>query len=159
MAKREDPATVLVTGAGRWLGRAIALDFASRGWHVGVHHRTSAEEAFDLIEGRGSQAAALGADLARLEDLEPLVAACAESLGTPTCLINNAACFEWDMPASLDVRSWQLHLDVNLRAPIFLTQAFARALPGGAAGNVINLIDQKVLRLDPEFFCFSGRWV
>ena len=62
---------------------------------------------------------------------------------------------QWDTLATLDGESWQAHLDVNLRAPIFLTKAFAKALPERAAGNVINLVDQKVLRLDPEHFSYT----
>jgi NAD(P)-dependent dehydrogenase (short-subunit alcohol dehydrogenase family) len=158
MDRDDEPGTVLVTGAGRRLGRTIALDFAKRGWGVGVHYRASHTEALDLvaeIERMGGKAVALAADLARLEALAPLVEACAKRLGPPSCLINNAAYFEGDTLATLDGESWQAHLDVNLRAPVFLTQAFARALPEGRPGNVINLIDQKVLRLDPEFFSYT----
>lgn len=158
MARDNDPGTVLVTGAGRRLGRAIALDFAERGWRVGIHHRASSAEALGLvaeIEAMGGSAVALAADLARLDTLAPLIEACAEQLGPPTCLINNAACFEEDTVATLDAESWQAHLDVNLRAPVFLTQAFAKTLPEHKSGNVINVIDQKVLRLDPEFFSYT----
>lgn len=152
------PATVLVTGAGRRLGREIALDFAERGWRVGVHYHTSSAGASALveeIEAMGGQAAALRADLGRIEDLAPLVEACAERLGPPTCLINNAACFEWDSAGTLNAGTWQMHLDVNLRAPVFLTQAFAKQLADGVSANVINLIDQKVRRLDPNYFSYT----
>ena len=149
---------MLVTGAGRRLGRTIALDFANRGWRVGVHYRASAADALNLvaeIERKGGKAAAFAADLAYLGALQPLIEACAEALGPPTCLINNAARFEWDTLATLDGETWQAHLDVNLRAPIFLTQAFAKALPEGPEGNVINLLDQKVLRPNPEHFSYT----
>jgi NAD(P)-dependent dehydrogenase (short-subunit alcohol dehydrogenase family) len=158
MAQEKDPGTVLVTGAGRRLGRIIALDFANRGWRVGVHCHASFAEALELlgeIEAQGGTTAAFAADLARLGDIQPLIEACAERLGPPTCLINNAACFDWDSIATLTGETWQAHIDVNLRAPIFLTQSFARALPEGAAGNVINLIDQKVLRPDPKYFSYT----
>ena len=157
---------MLVTGAGRRLGRTIALDFANRGWRVGIHYCDSADAAFDLvaeITRQGGQAAAFAADLARLGDLVRLVEASAEALGPPSCLVNNAARFDFDALGSLDGKTWQAHLDVNLRAPIFLTQAFAKTLPEGIPGNVINLIDQKVLRLDPEHFSYtiakSALWV
>jgi NAD(P)-dependent dehydrogenase (short-subunit alcohol dehydrogenase family) len=84
-----------------------------------------------------------------------LIEACAEALGAPTCLVNNASQFEWDTLQTLDPDTWQAQLDVNLRAPIFLTQAFARVLPEQTEGNVINLLDQKVLRLDPEHFSYT----
>ncbi len=103
----------------------------------------------------GGQAAALQADLARLDELPSLIEACGEQLGAPTCLINNAACFERDCADSLDAESWQMHLDINLRAPVFLTQAFARQLPDGAPANVINLVDQKVQRLNPDYFSYT----
>jgi NAD(P)-dependent dehydrogenase (short-subunit alcohol dehydrogenase family) len=158
MTQNEDSGTVLVTGAGRRLGRTIALDLAARGWRVGIHYGASAADALALvgdIARKGGQAAAFAADLGRLDALEPLIAACAEALGPPTCLINNAARFAWDTLETLDGASWQAHLDVNLRAPVFLTQAFAKALPDQSSGNVINLIDQKVLRPDPEYFSYT----
>jgi NAD(P)-dependent dehydrogenase (short-subunit alcohol dehydrogenase family) len=158
MARVKHPGIVLVTGAGRRLGRAIALDFANRGWRVGVHYHASSAEALALvaeIEAAGGTAAAFPADLCHSEAPQPLIEACAEALGAPTCLVNNASQFEWDTLETLDPDRWQVQLDVNLRAPIFLTQAFARVLPEGIEGNVINLLDQKVLRLDSEYFSYT----
>ena len=158
MADDNDPGTVLVTGAGRRLGRAIALDLANRGWRVGVHYGSSAAEAQVLaaeIERMGGKAAALQADLADLAALNSLMEACAEALGPPTCLINNAARFDQDTLATLSAESWQAHLDVNLRAPVFLARAFARSLPENVTGNVVNLIDQKILRLNPDYFSYT----
>ena len=84
MTQDEDPGTVLVTGAGRRLGRGIALDFAARGWRVGVHYRDSHQAARELVAeivGNGGVAAAFGADLARLEAIAPLFHACTRRLG------------------------------------------------------------------------------
>jgi len=158
MAQDQDRATALVTGASRRLGRVIALDLAGRGWSVGIHYHASAAEALAVvaeIEASGGRAAAFAADLARPEAPEPLIESCASTLGPISCLINSAACFEWDDIRTLDRDRWQAHLDVNLRAPIFLAQAMARRLPKGATGNVINIIDQKVLRPDPDFFSYT----
>jgi NAD(P)-dependent dehydrogenase (short-subunit alcohol dehydrogenase family) len=158
MAEQQIPATALVTGAALRLGRAIALDLAKRGWRIGVHHHTSSAEAERLveeIERLGSNAVALKADLTCEDQLQGLVQSCADALGAPACLINNAARFELDSPDTLDWAGWQAELDVNLRAPIFLTQAFARTLPKDASGCVINMIDQRVWRLTPEFFSYT----
>lgn len=158
MARSETPGIVLVTGAARRLGRAIALDLAAHGWTVGAHYLSASSEAIDVvneIERRGGRAAALCTDLADPTACADLIEACAEALGPPTCLINNAARFERDTLETLSTRSWQVHLDVNLRAPVLLTQAFAKALPEGASGNVINLIDQKVLRPNPDYFSYT----
>jgi NAD(P)-dependent dehydrogenase (short-subunit alcohol dehydrogenase family) len=151
-------ATALVTGAGRRLGRAIAMDLARAGWRVGVHyHRSEAEAAGVVaeIERDGGRAAAFRADLGRIEQFAPLIHACAEQLGPVTCLINNAAHYDWDNPESMSLESWTSHLDVDLRAPVFLTQAFAALLPETETGNVINLIDQKVWRLNPDYFSYT----
>ena len=132
MPEMQNHATALVTGAALRLGRAIALDLATLGWRIGVHYQTSSTEAESLveeIERLGSKAVALPADLTSEAQLRGLVQSCAEELGPPTCLINNAARFEWDSIDTLDWAGWQAELDVNLRAPIFLTQEFARTLP------------------------------
>src|SRR5262245_15170323 len=158
MTKAKDDRTALVTGAGRRLGRIIALDLAANGWRVGVHYRASATEAAAVvaeIERNGSKAAAFAADLDRLDALPKLTGDCGAALGAPSCLINNAARFESDTLATLDGATWQAQLDVNLRAAVFLTQAFAKALPDGMEGNVINILDQKVLRLTPDYFSYT----
>ena len=158
MAEDKDTGTALVTGAGRRLGRAIALDLARAGWRVGVHCRASEAEALALvveIERSGGLAAPLVADLGRTNSLAPLVEACAERLGPATLLVNNAARFDWDSIATLDAASWNAHLDVNLRAPVFLAQTFAEALPQDRKGHIINLLDQKVFRLNPDFFSYT----
>lgn len=158
MADDTEPGTALVTGAGRRLGRAIALDLARAGWRIGVHYNASEPDALDVvaeIERQGGRAAALGADLAQIDTLAPLVEACATRLGPPTLLVNNAARFEQDQIGTLDAESWRIHLDINLRAPVFLAQVFAEALPRDRAGHIINLLDQKVFRLNPDFFSYT----
>ena len=148
----------LVTGAARRLGRAIALDLARTGWRVAVHYQSSEADARSLvaeIEAAGGRAAAIQADLADLQALPALIEHAAKALGPVTCLVNNAACFAWDWPDNFDEAGWALHHDVNLRAPVFLIQAFAKALPDGSEGNVINLIDQKVHALNPHYFTYT----
>ena len=157
--------TVLITGAARRIGRAIALDLAAHGWRVGVHYRRSRADAEGVaaeIARAGGTAAALPANLADLDEVQSLITRCSEALGAPICLINNASEFFLDTIASLTPSGWDTHLDINLKAPVFLAQALYRNLPAGADGNVINIIDQRVWRPTPEFFSYTisktGLW-
>ena len=157
--------TVLITGAARRIGRAIAIDFASRGWKVGVHCHTSASDAARLVHeivDKGGRAVALQADLADIAAVGGLVPACADALGPPTCLVNNASLFLYDTIATLDPKQWDLHLAVNLRAPVLLAQSFATHLPAPCHGNIVNIVDQRVWKPTPHFFSYSvakaGLW-
>lgn len=155
----------LITGAARRIGRAIALDLAAHGWAVGVHYRRSAAEAQTLVDeiiATGGRASAMDADLADPGALEALVPRCAEALGAPTCLVNNASEFQIDSVATTSPENWDTHLDINLKAPVFLARSLFLHLPPGATGNVINIIDQRVWKLTPDFFSYTiskaGLW-
>jgi NAD(P)-dependent dehydrogenase (short-subunit alcohol dehydrogenase family) len=150
--------TAIVTGAGRRIGRAIALGLAEHGWHVVVHCNRSEAEAqavAEQIRAGGGRADVLAADLADLDAVQGLIPRCVELAGPPSCLVNNASLFLKDGIDTLTPESWRAHMDVNLRAPVFLAQAFAAALPAGETGNIINLIDQRVLRPVPSFFSYA----
>lgn len=157
--------TVLITGAAKRIGRALAEDLAGHGWRVAIHYRNSRAEAESLVQSiraSGGQAIALQGDLASAEDVDALVPACTAQLGPPCCLINNASEFSHDTLETLTRDAWHVHLDINLKAPVFLAQAMARHLPQGCEGNVINIIDQRVWDLKPDFFSYTiskaGLW-
>src|SRR5512145_1830311 len=140
------PATVLITGAAQRIGRILAMRLAADGWRVGVHCRGSRQEALQLaaeIAGNGGAAAVLEADLADAAQVETLIPACIAALGPPTCLINNASTFIYDTVASLDPKVWDMQLAVNVKAPVFLSRAFAAGLPEGETGNIVNIVDQR----------------
>jgi NAD(P)-dependent dehydrogenase (short-subunit alcohol dehydrogenase family) len=150
--------TALITGAARRIGRAITLALAAEGWQVAIHHNSSAEHAQELareVEIAGGRAVALQGDLSDITAVESLVGRCSELLGPPTCLINNASTFLDDSPLNLNADVWDRHINTNLRAPIFLATSFARQLPKGTQGNIINIIDQRVLRPSPEYFSYT----
>lgn len=149
----------LVTGAAKRIGRSIALGLAADGWDVAVHFNGSGDAANQLaaeICDMGRRAIALQADLSRADAVRGLVPRCADALGAPACLVNNASLFVDDTLISLSEESWQAHIDVNMRAPVMLAQSMAAHLAPGASGHVINIIDQRVLRPSPEFFSYSA---
>ena len=150
--------SVLVTGAARRLGRAIALDLAGAGWNVAVHYNGSAAEAEAVTAAcrdRGVNAAALQADLSKEEQAAALIGRAAAAIGPLTALINSASIFENDDWTSATRASWDLHMEVNLRAPLLLSQRFAAQLPKGMTGNIVNIIDQRVLKPTPQFLSYS----
>lgn len=165
MPRANDAPTALITGSARRIGRAIALDLARHGWQVCVHYRRSAAEAEALvaeIRDGGGVAAALAADLASQADVDDLIPRCREALGAPVCLINNASEFLVDSVATTTPETWDTHLDINLKVPVFLAKSLFLNLPEGATGNVINIIDQRVWKLTPDFFSYTiskaGLW-
>jgi NAD(P)-dependent dehydrogenase (short-subunit alcohol dehydrogenase family) len=159
------PKAALVTGAGKRVGRAIALMLGREGWDVAVHYRRSRDEAEavvrDIIAG-GRRAVAVSADLAREEETAALVTRAAAALGPLGCLVNNASVFEDDLALTATRASWDRHLETNLRAPFLLMQGFARQLPADAQGAIVNLLDQRVWSLTPYFISYTlskaGLW-
>ena len=150
--------SALVTGAGRRIGRAVALDLAAAGWTVAVHYNRSEAEArvvADEISANGGKAATVQADLAVEEEAAGLIDRATAEIGPLGCLVNNASVFEKDTPQTVTKESWETHMQVNLRAPFQLTQAFAATLPDGVEGNVINLIDQRVWNVTPYFTSYT----
>jgi len=167
--------TALVTGAAKRLGRAMALRLAERGHDVAVHYAGSADEAEATvaeIRAMGRQAHALRADLTVEAEMQGLLPAAAEALGQPiTVLVNNASIFEYDNLRTATRESWDRHMESNLRAPFVLSQAMAAQVPRAetdengepqAQGLIVNMIDQRVRKLTPEFMSYTiakmGLW-
>ncbi len=165
----------LVTGGARRLGRAMALELAERGYDVAVHYSGSEAEAGDVadtIRAMGRKATTIQADLTDEAQIQGLVPQAMDLLGGPVeVLINNASIFEYDTIKSATRESWDRHLESNLRAPVALTQAVADAMPPAgtddrdepvARGLVVNMVDQRVRKLTPEFMSYTiakmGLW-
>ncbi|PZX21810.1 putative deshydrogenase [Cupriavidus phytorum] len=163
----------LVTGGARRVGRAIALELAAQGWDVAVHCHRSVDEAEALatqIRALGRRAAVLRADLADEAATSRLVADCTAALGVPTCLVNNASLFQYDVATSFSYASLDTHMRTNVAAPLLLARELHKALaaaagPDGAGksaeksveprGVVINLLDQKLDNLNPDFLSYT----
>jgi NAD(P)-dependent dehydrogenase (short-subunit alcohol dehydrogenase family) len=150
--------TALVTGGARRVGRAIVEDLAAHGWAVAIHHGTSATEAAVLAAGirrAGGRASVVAGDLAAVGAVGDIVAAACAAVGPLVLLVNNAAIYEKDVPGSLDYDLWQRQLAINLSAPVFLAEAFAAQLPEGEEGNIVNLLDPRVFRPEPDYFSYQ----
>ncbi len=166
--------TALVTGAGKRLGRAMALYLARRGHDVAVHYASSASEAETVvaeIRDMGRRAQAFQADLLDEAQVQALIPAVTAALGPLTVLVNNASIFEYDRIDTATRQSWDRHIESNLRAPYVLTQGFAAQCPSAttdangeplAQGLIVNMIDQRILKLTPEFSTYTiakmGLW-
>ena len=158
-AAAQDTAKVaLVTGAARRIGRAIALGLARDGWDVAVHYRDSETEAratVTAIEALGRRACALRCDLADEAEVRQLLARASAALGPVSCVVNNASVFDYDSAPDFSVSRLDAHMHANLAAPILLAQALHAATGAGRQGVVINLLDQKLYNLNPDFLSYT----
>jgi NAD(P)-dependent dehydrogenase (short-subunit alcohol dehydrogenase family) len=158
MMPAESRKVALVTGAARRIGRAISLALAQRGWDVALHYGKSQAEALATaaaIEALGRRAAVLQCDLDDEAAVRQLLPRAAAALGRVSCVVNNASRFEQDRAADFSVASLDAHMHANLAAPILLAQALHAATPDGAQAVVINLLDQKLYNLNPDFLSYT----
>jgi len=150
----------LVTGAAKRIGRTIALALAQRGWDVAVHYGRSATEADETvraIEQLGRRAAAVQCDLADEAAVKALVREAMRALGADTlnCVVNNASLFERDSASDFSVALLDAHIHANLAAPILLAQSLHGVTPEGAQSVVVNLLDQKLFNLNPDYLSYT----
>ena len=158
MQHASSPRTALVTGAGVRVGAGIARDLAGDGWSVALHCRNSRTEADALaaeIQAGGGTAAVVVGDLADDLAIRRIVREAGEALGPIGLLVNSAAMFEADQIGALDPDLFTRQLRINLMAPCLLADAFLNHLPESQSGNIINIIDQRVLKLTPQYFSYT----
>jgi NAD(P)-dependent dehydrogenase (short-subunit alcohol dehydrogenase family) len=149
---------VLVTGAARRIGRAIALALSEAGYAVVIHANRALAEAdrlHDEIARKGGKAAIVRADLADHGQVAALVPSAVAAVGPLTLLVNNAAMFEPDEIGRLDRALWDRQFAVDLRAPVFLAEAFAAQAPRNADASIVNVLDQRVLKPTPQFVSYA----
>jgi NAD(P)-dependent dehydrogenase (short-subunit alcohol dehydrogenase family) len=139
---------ILITGAARRVGRAMALAVAQAGGNVIIHHGHSTEPANELcneIKQLGRRAYVIKADLNDPLEVNKLFQQ-AREFGTISGLVNSAAIFE---PLSLkktDLDAWNRHMNINLTAPFLLSQFFAKELHEDEQGRIVNILDWRALR-------------
>jgi len=148
----------LVTGAGKRLGRSIALGLAQRGWDLALHYLHSAAEANDtaaLVRESGGAVALLQADLCEEPPTRALFSQALGHFGRVDALVNNASRFSFDSPESCNFASIASHWLPNLAAPLVLAQALHAHCHGERRGVVVNILDQKLLNPNTDFFAYT----
>ncbi len=157
----------LITGSAKRLGKSMALALAEAGWDIVVHYHRSQQEAqatVSQIREMGRSAHALQADLTSPTETSALIPACIKSMGLPHCLINNASLFEFDDGQSIRPEMLERHMAINLNAPLVLSrelyeahrqQGLSKPTPELASGVIINLLDQKLINLNPDFLSYT----
>ena len=153
-----DGKVALVTGAGVRIGRALALALAERGTHVVVHYNRSegpAREVETQIQSLGAKTLALQADLRESSSIGPLIDHIVQQLGGLDILINSASIFERGTILDTTEENWDDHLAINLKAPFFLCQAYARQLKPEQRGHIINIADWRALRPGVAYMAYT----
>jgi NAD(P)-dependent dehydrogenase (short-subunit alcohol dehydrogenase family) len=151
----------LVTGAARRIGRAIALALHDAGYAIAIqanHSVADAETLRDQIVRARGRAAIVHADLADSSAVAALVPAAADAIGPLSLLVNNAAMFEPDAIGALDAGRFDRQFAVNLRAPLFLSEAFAaraQNLSEELGASIVNILDQRVFKPTPHFVSYT----
>lgn len=148
----------LVTGAAKRLGRTIALELAAAGWDIVVHYGASSQDAertVGEIQALGRRACALPCELADEAAVRRLLPQANSLLGPVSCIVNNASLFDYDAAADFTHARLDRHMHINLAAPILLARALYEATPDGEQAVVINLLDQKLYNLNPDFLSYT----
>jgi NAD(P)-dependent dehydrogenase (short-subunit alcohol dehydrogenase family) len=148
----------LVTGAADRIGAVLARRLAQDGYAVIIHYRSFADGANAVVAGikaSGGKASSIQADLANPRQRAGLIAKASKPFGPLTVLVNNASIYEPDSAADLDEALWDAHFALHAKAPVFLARDFAAQLPAGAEGNIVNIIDERVLHLSPAYLSYT----
>jgi len=144
---------VLITGAGARVGAHLARGLAADGWHICIHYNRSATKAESLvseIEAAGGSASTVKANLSVPQEVNTLIERCGRPL---QALINNASTFQPDTAEDFTAAYWDFHRAINLDAPLRLSSDFAAQAEAGS--SIINMIDHRVLKPNPQFFTYS----
>jgi pteridine reductase len=147
--------TALVTGGAARLGRAVALELAARGADIALHYHsseTAAERTAEEIRALGQKCALIGADLRSSDSPGLIFKTAGDSIGRIDILINSAAVFERGTLQTTTPDLWEKTLAINLRAPFFLSRAFAAQSENG---DIIFLADSRVRRPTTEFLAYT----
>ncbi|MDP1729731.1 MAG: SDR family oxidoreductase [Devosia sp.] len=158
LSRQPNAGVALVTGAAGRIGASIARGLAARGYRTVIHFRSSETQAKATaadIARAGGTVALVQADLSRRSERSSLIKQASEPFGPLSVLVNNASLFEPDSVFDVDEALWDQHFRVHAEAPVFLARDFAAQLPEGAEGNIVNIIDERVLHLSPANLSYT----
>ncbi len=148
--------TALVTGGAKRIGASIVTDLAQNGFNVAIHaasSREAAEKLCDLALKQGVKACALSGDLTNSVETREVFRRAADALGPIDLLVNNASTFNADSVEEFEGQTWDAHFAIHLKAPAILAAEMAQQ--GIKSGLIVNIIDQRVKRLNPNFFSYT----
>ena len=153
------PGGAIVTGGSKRIGKSIVKKLSFLGWKVIIHYNSNKNDALSLqkeIQKNGGAASIIKANLNSSKATEELISKSEKKFGKLTLLVNNASIFENDSVHSLTIDTWDIHNNVNTKAPLLLSQSFAKLLPKKEPGVIINIIDQRVFSPRPDFISYSA---
>jgi len=148
---------IIITGAATRIGAAIAKKLSGPGVDIVIHYNSSKAKAEKLkkeLNKNNTNVYLIKGDLSKENDLKKIIQFSKSKLKYFNCLINNASLFENDNLKNFTSKSWNNHININLKAPAFLTREFAKNVRG-KNNNIINIIDQRVFKLTPFFFSYT----
>ena len=157
--KSMTPGVAIVTGGSKRIGKSIVKKLSFLGWKVIIHYNSNKNDALSLqkeIQKKGGAASIIKANLNSSKATEELISKSEKKFGKLTLLVNNASIFENDSVHSLTIDTWDIHNNVNTKAPLLLSQSFAKLLPKKEPGVIINIIDQRVFSPRPDFISYSS---
>ncbi len=145
--------TAIVTGGAKRIGAEVAAALAADGWNVLIHFRHSADEA-QALAATLPRSRIVQADLAEPDGPARVISAL-EGMPPPALLVNSASSFVYDAFDDFSVEAWDMHMAANARGPALMARAFAAAVPEGAGGLIVNMLDAKLSQLNPDFFTYT----
>jgi len=148
---------IVITGSATRIGAAIAESLAGYDVKITLHYNKSGKEVKKLkseLENFGSEVFLIKADLSKITQAKKIIPFAYKKMKGLDCLINNASIFEKDDLSNFNEKSFNNHLNVNLKAPAILTQDFKKYLKSNK-GNIVNIIDQRIFKLTPYFFSYT----
>ena len=149
--------TALITGASKRVGLSIAKHLASKGFNIAIHYNTSESDSKKIVNELKKKKIIVERfklDLAKTDSIKSFFTRIKNHFGKIDLLVNNASVFEYDSLKSSSMKSYNKHMDINLKAPFFLSKYFHEYL-GNKKGNIINILDQRVVNLTPYFISYT----